>query len=219
MLLVLRRGIQTLHGNCIVASAKKNDMELICVILGAGSDVTTTTNKFDDCISLFDYGFKEYQYETLCHANDVFKVISPKYASKDTLELPVLYENDIRAFVKKEDLETGFSPNVELDENIKAPIRKGSVVGKISYTIDDTNYTTNLIASQDISSNSLLPIAFKIVLVIAALLVLKCLVNLLGGGKKKGKRKKGKHSKSQKSKKKKRNSRSNANFSLYHFDY
>lgn len=199
-----------------MASAKKNGMELICVILGASNDGTTTTNKFDDCISLFDYGFQEYKYETLCHANDVFKVISPKYAAKDTLELPVLYESDIRAFVKTEELEAGFSPIVELDENIKAPITKGSVVGKISYTVDGTNYTTNLIASQDILSNSLLPIAFKIVLVVAALLVLKCLVNLLGGGKKKGKRSKTKHSKS---KKKKRNSHHNANFSLYHFDF
>ena len=189
-------------------------MELICVILGAGSDVTTTTNKFDDCISLFDYGFKEYKYETLCHANDVFKVISPKYASEDTPELPVVYESDIRAFVKTEELASGFSPNVELDENLKAPITKGSVIGKISYTIDDINYTTNLIASQDISFYGISPIVFKIILVIFALCVLKCLVNLLNGGK--WKRKKGKHSNHSKKKKKKSN---HTNFSLYHFDY
>ena len=216
MRLVLRLVIQTLHGNCIVASAKKNDMELICVILGAGSDVTTTTNKFDDCVSLFEYGFKEYKYETLCLANDVFKVISPKYASKDTPDLPVLYENEIRAFVKTEELATGFSPNVELDENLKAPITKGSVIGKISYTIDDINYTTNLIAGQDISFFGISPIVFKIILILVAMLILKCLVNLLGGGKKKGKRKKGKHSKQSK---KKRNSNYHSNFSFYHFDY
>lgn len=214
MRLVLRLVIQTLHGNCIVASAKKNDMELICVILGAGSDVTTTTNKFDDCVSLFEYGFKEYKYETLCLANDVFKVVSPKYASKDTPDLPVLYENEIRAFVKTEELATGFSPNVELDENLKAPITKGSVIGKISYTIDDINYTTNLIAGQDISSSSLLPIVFKIVLIIITLCILKYLINLLNGGK--WKRKNGKHSKASKTSKKKKK---NLNFSLYHFDY
>lgn len=218
MLLELRQAIRILLGNCIVASAKKDDMELICVILGAGSDVTTTTNKFDDCISLFDYGFKEYKYETLCTANDVFKVISPKYASKDTPDLPVLYENEIRAFVKTDDLESGFFPNVELDENLKAPITKGSVIGKISYTIDDINYTTNLIAGQDISFLGISPIVFKIILVFIAIIVLKCLVNLLGGGKKKGKRKKGKHSKHAK-KNKKRNTNRHSNSSFYHFDY
>ncbi len=194
-------------------------MELICVILGAGSDVTTTTNKFDDCIALFEYGFKEYKYETLCHANDVFKVISPKYASKDTSDLPVLYETDIYAFVKTEEL-ANLSPTVELDENVKAPITKGSVIGKISYTTNDINYTTNLIAGQDISFFGISPTLFKILLVLAAIVILKCLVNLLGGGKKKGKRAKGKHSKSSKSSKnKKRNSNRNSNFSLYHFDY
>lgn len=119
--------------NCIVASSKKDDMELICVILGADKDTETAKNKFADCISLFNYGFENYQYKRLYKANDVFKVISPRNASSDTKNLNVLVENDIGILTKSDDLQTSFNPTVDLNENMKAPITKGSVVGKISY--------------------------------------------------------------------------------------
>jgi D-alanyl-D-alanine carboxypeptidase len=173
--------------NCIVASAKKDDMELICVILGAGND-SNSTNKFSDCITLFDYGFENYKYETLCQANNVFKTITPRSASKDTKSLDVLYENDISAFMEVTESADDFSPEVELDEKLKAPITKGSVIGKVTYTVDGIKYTTNLIAGQDILASSVILIIIKIVLVIFALFILKCILNFLNKGNKKNKK-------------------------------
>lgn len=195
--------------NCIVASAKKDNMELICVIMGAGSDITTDTNKFDDCMTLFDYGFENYKYDTLCKANDVFKVIKPKNASNDSKNLNVLYQTDINALVKTNDSLGNFSPEVELDEKIKAPITKGSVIGKISYTIDGIKYTTNLIAGQDILASSIFSLILKIVLIILALYILKCTINFRN--KKKKKRKK--------STSKKKTQSKPTRSSLYKFDY
>lgn len=195
--------------NCIVASAKKDNMELICVIMGAGSDITTDTNKFDDCMTLFNYGFENYKYDTLCKANDVFKVIKPKNASNDSKNLNVLYQTDINALVKTNDSLGNFSPEVELDEKIKAPITKGSVIGKISYTIDGIKYTTNLIAGQDILASSIFSLILKIVLIILALYILKCTINFRN--KKKKKRKK--------STSKKKTQSKPTRSSLYKFDY
>ena len=204
--------------NCIVASAKKDGMELICVILGAGSDTTTTINKFDDCITLFDYGFENYKYDTLCKTNDVFKVITPRNASSDTKNLNVLYESDITALIKSDETKESFSPEVELDEKIKAPITKGSVIGKVSYTIDGINYTTNLIAGQDILASSIFSIILKIVLVILALFILKCILNMINKGNNTKKRTK-KKKKSKKNNKTKKKSTNKNSFSLYKFDY
>lgn len=199
--------------NCIVASANKDNMELICVIMGAGSDITTDINKFDDCITLFDYGFKNYKYDTLCKANDVFKVIKPRNASNDTKNLNVLYENDIHALLKTDNSLENINPEVELNEKLKAPITKGSIVGKISYNIDGINYTTNLIAGQDILSTSIFSLILKIVLVILALYILKCVINFInkGNNKKKKKRKK--------SKSIKKISNKSSHSSIYKFDY
>lgn len=209
----IKTGYTDAAKNCIVASAKKDDMELIGVILGAGSDITTNINKFDDCITLFDYGFKNYKYDALCKANDVFKVITPKNASSDTKNLNVLYESDINALVKTSDSLENFTPEVELDEKIKSPITKGSTIGKISYTIDGIKYTTNLIAGQDILESSMFSILLRIALVIFALYILKYILNFINKGN--NKKKKGKKSKN----KKKKNSNKNTFYSLYKFDY
>lgn len=53
------------------------------------------------------------------------------------------------------------------------------------------NYTTNLIAGQDIKENSIFAIILKIVLIVFAILILKYVLNLMNSGKKrKGKKKK-----------------------------
>lgn len=184
----IKTGYTDAARNCIVAGAKKDNMELICVILGAGSDTTTSTNKFGDCINLFEYGFEHFEYKTLCKSQDVFKVIKPKNASKNTKQLNVLYENDINALMNVNDSSMNISPDVELDEKMKAPITKGSVIGKISYTIDGINYTTNLIAGQDILATSIFSILIKIVLVFVALYLLRCIIRFQNKKNKKNKK-------------------------------
>ena len=190
----IKTGFTDAAGNCIVASAKRDDMELICVIMGADNDANTDTNKFDDCISLFNYGFGNYKYETLCKANDVFKVVSPRNASKDTKSLNVLYETDIDALVDADTIHTDLSPEVNLDNSLNAPITKGSVIGSVSYTIDGIKYTTNLIAGQDILANSTFSIIIKVVLVLFVLYVFKRFLNRGNGKRKKSKNKKKKKS-------------------------
>ena len=180
--------------NCIVASAKKDNLEFIVVILNAENEPTTTIDKFDDCINLFNYGFEHYTTKTICNKEDVYKVLSPYNASKETKTLNVLYETSITALISKEDLDKEFIPDIELDSNIKAPISKGTVIGKISYTINDIHYTTNLIAGQDIIENSTFIIGIK---VFGILFFLWIIFKLLSISKKKKK----------KSKKKKRNSK------------
>lgn len=207
----IKTGYTDAAKNCIVASAKKDNMELVCVIMGAGSDLTTDTNKFDDCMTLFDYGFGNYKYETLCKANDVFKVITPRNASKDTKNLNVLYENNINALMKTDDSSVNFSPEVELDKKLKAPITKGSVIGKVSYTIDGINYTTNLIAGQDILASSIISLLFKIILVLFALYILKRFLNFIN---RKNNKKKRKHTKN-----KKITANKNSSSSPYRFNY
>ena len=195
----IKTGYTDAAGNCIVASAKRDDMELICVIMGAGNDLTTGINKFDDCISLFNYGFGNYKYETLCKANDVFRVISPKNASKDTKSLNVLYETDIDALVDANTVSTDLLLEVHLDDNLKAPITKGSVIGSVSYTIDGINYTTNLIAGQDILANSTFSIIIKVVFILFALYIFKRFLNKSNGRRKKSKSRKKKKSHSKRS--------------------
>lgn len=119
--------------NCIVASAKKDDLELICVIMGAENN--TDSNKFNDCISLFNFGFKNYTYKTLYSKDSVYKVVTPKNASSKTKNLNLLVENDIDVLIEKSNYDKSFEAEISFNDNFRAPITKGSVVGTISYDI------------------------------------------------------------------------------------
>lgn len=119
--------------NCIVASAKRDDLELIGVVLGANNNVEE--NKFNDCVSLFNYGFDNYEYKMLHAKDSVYKVVTPRNADSKSKDLNILFEDDVKVLVKKSDENVEFIPEVELDSKIKAPIVKGNTVGKISYTV------------------------------------------------------------------------------------
>lgn len=57
----IKIGYTTAAGRCLVASAKKNGMELIAVVLN-------DPNWFEDAYALFDYGFARYNNVTVCEA-------------------------------------------------------------------------------------------------------------------------------------------------------
>lgn len=116
--------------NCIVAGAKKDDLELVCVVLGAEN----SNDKFTDCINLFDYGFSNYSYKKLYDAGSVYKVVNPSNASSETKELNLVLENSINVLVENSNYDAELEPHVSLDK-LKAPIAKGSVVGTISYDV------------------------------------------------------------------------------------
>lgn len=191
----IKTGYTNAAKNCIVASAKKDSLELISVILYASNDSATSTNKFNDCKTLFDYGFEHYTNKLMCVKDAVYKVMSPSNASKKTNSLNILYEDNVNVFINKSDFYTDFSPEVELNK-LKAPIAKGTVVGKISYTIDDIKYTTNLIAGQDIESNSIFSVIIKIIFIIFILYIFTKIINYMNINKKKKRKKRGsKHGK------------------------
>lgn len=130
----IKTGYTDAAKNCIVSGAKKDDMELICVIMGAVSD-NDSNNRFNDCITLFNYGFENYSYKMLYSKDSVYKVINPRNATSKTKNLNVLVENDINVLVSKADYDINPVPIVNLDSKLKAPITKGSIVGTISYDI------------------------------------------------------------------------------------
>ena len=119
--------------NCIVATAKKNDFELICVIMGAANNADS--NKFKDCVSLFNFGFDNYTYKKLHAKDSVYKVINPGNANSKTKSLNVLFKDDVNVLMKKSDYDVEIIPNVDLNNKMSAPISKGNVIGKISYDV------------------------------------------------------------------------------------
>ena len=74
---------------------------------------------------------------------------------------------------------------------MKTPIKKNSIVGTISYTVDGNTYTSNLIAGNDVEEFNLFT---SILTIISIILIFVLISTLLKIGKKKNKKKKKKGS-------------------------
>ena len=62
--------------------------------------------------------------------------------------------------------------------NILAPIAKGQVVGTITYTIDGVSYSSDLIASHDVYSSSVMNIILALLAVFMVLLILVTVISI-----------------------------------------
>lgn len=159
-------------GNCIIASAKKNNLEVILVVLGGESTNTGLSQRYLDCKTLFDYAFKNYSIKTLNEKNAVLKQITVRGATEDTQNLNVLIKDKIEIFSENSADLSSLEPEITLDENLMAPISANSAIGKITYNYDGQTYSSDLIAETQVLSSDFLPLLFRILLIFVVLYLL-----------------------------------------------
>ena len=121
-------GLKTGHTDaakyCLAATAKKNDMRLIAIVLG--EEVSKVRNS--ETMSLLDYGFNTYQVQIVKKKNEIVKTENIEKASTKKIEyVPV---TDIGILSKKGDTKKKYSYDIKITKN-KLPLTKGEVVGKI----------------------------------------------------------------------------------------
>lgn len=158
-------------GNCLVAAAKKNNMEVISVVLGADFTKEGLSEKFLDTIALLDYAFDHYAIQTLQEKNAVLREVVVSSATEETQNLKVLVKDNIETLIEKNaDTET-LKPEISINK-LKAPISAGSTVGTITYTIDGKSYSSDLIAGSSVLPSNTLSLLLRIGLIIVTLYLL-----------------------------------------------
>ena len=142
----IKTGYTRQAGNCIVASATKNDMQLIAVLLNS-------SNIFDESQTLLEWGFDNSQHTLFVDANTV--KASVKVLNGGRSEVEVLTEKPLYS-VMRSDEATNVQESLDLPDSIPAPIHRGEVIGSVTYT-DDNGYTysTNLLAAKDVGRYNL----------------------------------------------------------------
>lgn len=122
----LKTGSTSKAGFCISATAKRDGLELIAVIMGADTSNIRNAN----ASKLLDYGFANYSIYM--------------DQGKDYGELKVLFGNKNTVNVRYSDYEilvgkgknNQITKEIKINEELVAPIKKGDVVGKIKYLIN-----------------------------------------------------------------------------------
>ena len=182
----VKTGYTDAAGDCIVASAKKDELEYIVVILGADATENGLSQKYIDCKNLFNYAFDNYKLYTIHEENSILKDLKIKNANFFNSNLQVLVQDNITLLLKNETPISSITPNVDISADLVAPIVKNSVVGTITYDIDGNTYTSNLLAGEDIEESN--P-ATSILTIASILVVVFLLYRLLKVNKNKKKKK------------------------------
>lgn len=162
-------GIKTGHTNdagyCLVSSAEKDGTELLCVVMKCKNQEACYTNSR----SLIDYGFKNYKYRTIVKAGDVVSD-SKVYEAKNDERVAFTVQEDILALLPSEpELSEIVETVYDLPEVVKAPIKKGDVIGKVSYNYKGSLVGTgDLIATNDVERNFFLFIFHLIVNILSS---------------------------------------------------
>lgn len=167
----LKTGYTDPAGFCIIATAQKDNVNLIAVVLKGKYLDDGTASRETDCQTLFNYGFENFTSTKLINEGDIVKTVNIVNGTTESEKLDLLCTNTLDCLVSAGEV-LDITPVINLN-NTLAPISKGEVVGTITYTIDDIEYSSNLVASHDVySSNTKNFILLFVVLFIVFLLII-----------------------------------------------
>lgn len=140
----LKTGSTSKAGCCISATAKRDDMQLCAVVLGSPNSKA----RFAAASSLLNYGFDNFALSGLKKGETAGEVKVEKGAEKN---VRAVLKESCCAVVEKP-RKNSIEKNVEICDKIKAPVKKGDILGKITLTLDgDTVGEADIVAERDVA--------------------------------------------------------------------
>ena len=131
------------------ASATKNDLSLIAVIMKAPS----TKVRFAEAQKLLDYGFNNYSYIQFAKKGNRVKSVPVNKGVESLVE--VNYEQDSGCLLPK-GKERNVEEIVNIPEYVNSPIQGGDKIGEVRYMLDGEQIGyTNLIAANTVKKINL----------------------------------------------------------------
>lgn len=166
----IKTGYTKEAGNCLVSCFNKNNIEIICVVLGAGNIGNSDASRFIDSKNLFNYTYSNFDKKKIVNKNDVIQNIEISNATKETKNLNLIVENDITALVNLNDDIP--NPTISLNDNISAPIEANTQLGTVTYHINGIEYKQNILAETTVKKDftflkiSLIFVVFVVIFVL-----------------------------------------------------
>jgi len=146
----IKTGFTTEAKNCLVASAIRDNLEFISVVLYGGTLEGGLSERYIDTINLFEYGYENFTITKIIEALSIVNTVEVDKATRETKNLNLLIQDDITVINDKSTDAINTIPYIEFNDGLKAPISKGDIVGTITYSVDNIEYSSSLIASEDV---------------------------------------------------------------------
>jgi len=116
-------------GRCLVASAVRNNMRIISVVLGSPTGYKRTISSK----AILDYSFKNYKMYDLVNAGGICKNVPVYKGLKDSVS--VRAAESVRIPLREDEFEK-LETRIYVPEVLKAPIYAGVDTGYLEYTVD-----------------------------------------------------------------------------------
>jgi D-alanyl-D-alanine carboxypeptidase (penicillin-binding protein 5/6) len=146
----LKTGYTGEAGFCLTATAKRNGMRIIAVVMGEPDSKTRTS----DVSSMLDYAFAQYETETFLSTESILDTININKGKKEFVN--IVPKENVTILNKKTDNKKNATYNLEMYD-MKLPLKKGDTVGKLSVYVDDNLYRNiDVTVSDDIEKADIL---------------------------------------------------------------
>ena len=125
----LKTGSTAGAGYCMAATAEREGMELIAVVLRA----PTTAQRFADAKALLDYGFSSYMLETV-HPDTPIPTVPVRLGVQGQVQ-PVPART--AALLLRREERAGITTKLALAEEAEAPVKEGDKLGEFQIFVHD----------------------------------------------------------------------------------
>ena len=140
----LKTGSTSGAGCCISATAKRDGMQLIAVVMGA----PTSKERFAAASELLNYGFSNYTVSSYGEKGSAVCKVPVLYGKSD--KVLALTHSDTSAVIDKQSKEK-IRTHVNFEKKLTAPVKKGEVIGEMIITLDgETIARTDLVSDRSI---------------------------------------------------------------------
>ncbi len=119
----LKTGTTDKAGCCLSASAERDGLSLVAVVLGS----PTSNDRFASAKALLNYGFSNYCEASVPISLGKQSVVTVNHGTQMSVKLKV---KDKLALLTEKVNKDGFSVQLELPDEVDAPVKKGEVIGR-----------------------------------------------------------------------------------------
>ena len=131
----LKTGTTSKAGCCVAASAERDGLHLIAVVLGSDS----SDARFKSARTMLDWGFANYESVELCVDAAQIPAVSVLYGETDCV-LPQIPAP--RKVLLKKGKKAGITQEIDLAASVEAPVEAGQLLGRVYFKSGDETVCT-----------------------------------------------------------------------------
>lgn len=155
----VKTGFTDEAGECLVASAAKDGIDLIAVVLNSPKDA-----RWKEVQTLFDYGFENFSFHQVVEKGEIVdKAKVDQYAPKGPSEVEAVAVESYGDLLNNNDIDKIKKSVVWNDTSLVAPIEEGQIIGRVTYSLkNDVLTEIDLAAKQGVEKRTIWDVLFSL---------------------------------------------------------